>query len=148
MMGVWRLGAYGAEFERNNTYENYLPDWTVEDVNGSPFVITEYTCNPELGNDDDILNLITELHMRGMKLMLDFISNHLAHDCKLAYTGPSMFIQAAEGMVDEERYSSRGIAYGSDIGHHLWKNVIQLNSGFPFLPPSTFITLFLIILKL
>ena len=127
MMGVWKLGEYGVEFDRNNTYENYLPDWTVEDVIGSPFAITEYICNPELGTDDDILNLRTELHMRGMKLMLDFVPNHLAHDCEWAYSDPSMFILAPEGMVDAERYSSSGIAYGSDIGHHPWKDVIQLN---------------------
>ena len=119
--------AYGVEFDRNNTYENYLNDWIVEDVIGSPLDITEYICNPELGSDDDILNLRTELKMRGMKLILDFVPNHLAPDCELVYTDPGNFILAPEGMVDEEIYSSRGIAFGSDISHHSREDVIQLN---------------------
>ena len=54
-MGVWQLGEYGLEYDRNNSYDTFLPDWTVDDVIGSPFAITNYTCNPELGTDDDII---------------------------------------------------------------------------------------------
>ena len=127
MMGIWKLGEYGVEYDRNRTYENYLPDWTVEDVIGSPFAITEYVCNPELGEDDDILNLRIELNIRGIKLMLDFVPNHSAHDNELAYNDPYMFIRAPTGITDESRFSPRGIAFGSDIGHKPWKDVIQYN---------------------
>ena len=127
MMGIWKLGEYGLEFDRNNTYDNVMPDWTIEDVIGSPFAITEYTCNPELGTDDDILNLRIELNLRGMKLMLDFVPNHSAHDCPLSYSDIYMYVQAPGGMYDSDRYNSRGIAYGSDVGHRPWKDVIQWN---------------------
>ena len=63
MMGVWQLGEYGLEYDRNNSYDTFLPDWTVDDVIGSPFAITNYTCNPELGTDDDIFNLRYELNI-------------------------------------------------------------------------------------
>ena len=122
MMGVWQLGEYGLEYDRNNSYDTFLPDWTVDDVIGSPFAITNYTCNPELGIDDDILNLRYELNIRNIKLMLDFVPNHSAHDCPLAYSNPDMYILAPNDTFEKDRYSERGIAYGSDIGHFPWKD--------------------------
>jgi glycosidase len=127
MMGVWQLGEYGLEYDRNNSYDTFLPDWTVDDVIGSPFAITNYTCNPELGTDDDILNLRYQLNIRNIKLMLDFVPNHSAHDCPLAYSNPDMYILAPNDTFEKDRYSERGIAYGSDIGHFPWKDVIQFN---------------------
>ena len=127
MMGIWKLGEYGIIYDRNFTYENYLPDWTVEDIIGSPFAITEYVCNPELGTDDDIFNLRIELNIRGIKLMLDFVPNHSAHDSEKAYSDPFMYIRAPGGITDESRFNSRGLAFGSDMGRLPWKDVIQYN---------------------
>ena len=45
MMGIWKLGEYGLEFDRNNTYENVMPDWSIEDVIGSPFAIIHVILN-------------------------------------------------------------------------------------------------------
>ena len=68
MMGIWELGQYGLEFDRGNTYDSVLPDYTTEDIIGSPFAITNYTCNPEIGSDSDIEWLRIELNIRGIKL--------------------------------------------------------------------------------
>ena len=84
MMGVWKLGDYGLEFDKKLNYSQYLPDWTTEDVIGSPYAVTEYTCNPELGTDEDLFNLRAEINMRHMKLMLDFVPNHSAVDAPQA----------------------------------------------------------------
>ena len=59
--------------------------------------------------------------------MLDFVPNHSAHDCPLAYSNPDMYILAPNDTFEKDRYSERGIAYGSDIGHFPWKDVIQFN---------------------
>ena len=32
-----------------------LPDWNEDDVIGSPFAITEYTCNPDIGTNEDLI---------------------------------------------------------------------------------------------
>ena len=127
MMGVWQLGEYGLEYDRNKSYDSYLPDWTVDDVIGSPFAITNYTCNPELGTDKDIFNLRYELNFRHIKLMLDFVPNHSAHDCLWAYSNPDMYILAPKDTVDENRYSQSGFASGAEKGHTPWKDVIQFN---------------------
>ena len=55
MMGVWKLGSYGLEFDKKLDYSNVLPDWSEDDVIGSPYAITEYTCNPDIGTDDDLV---------------------------------------------------------------------------------------------
>ena len=55
MMGIWKLGNYGLEYDKKNDYSNVLPDWTKDDVIGSPYSIVEYTCNPEIGTNDDLI---------------------------------------------------------------------------------------------
>jgi glycosidase len=48
----------------------------MDDVIGSPYAVTNYTCNPELGSDDDILGFKQKVNGMGLKLMLDFVPNH------------------------------------------------------------------------
>jgi glycosidase len=47
---------------------------------GSPYAVTEYVCNPNLGTDSDLLALKQQLNAMGLKLMLDFVPNHSAVD--------------------------------------------------------------------
>ena len=46
MMGVWKLGQYGLDFDRKLDFSYVLPDITKEDIIGSPYAVVEYTCNP------------------------------------------------------------------------------------------------------
>jgi hypothetical protein len=74
-MGVWHLGAYGLHHDQTDpnlwqSYEQVLPDVQVADVIGSPYAVTNYTCNPELGSDDDIAWLKSKLNGLGIKLLL------------------------------------------------------------------------------
>ena len=131
MLGVWQLGEYGLNFDRQepnySKYSYLLPDFIIDDVIGSPFAITEYSCNSEFGSDEDLIWLKREINIRGMKLMLDFVPNHSAADCDCVNTDPDMYIRAPEGKADENRYNEKGFAYGSDLGHYPWKDVIQWN---------------------
>jgi glycosidase len=48
---------------------------------GSPYSIRDYSAvNPEYGTKDDFINLISQAHERGMKVMIDVVYNHTAHD--------------------------------------------------------------------
>jgi hypothetical protein len=51
-----------------------LPD---EDIGGSGFAIADYKVSPELGGDEALKRLRERLHLRGLKLMLDFVPNHM-----------------------------------------------------------------------
>ena len=128
MMGVWKLGQYGLEFDRKQDYSKYLPNWTKEDVIGSPYAVYEYECNPSLGNNGDLSWLKQEINKRGMKLMLDFVPNHSAVDAPKAKENPDMYIRAPKGQeIDENKYTKDGIAYGAEESHYTWKDVIQWN---------------------
>ena len=53
ILGIWQLGKYGLDFDKAhaNEYKSNLPDFTIDDVIGSPYAITEFVCNSELGTD-------------------------------------------------------------------------------------------------
>ena len=123
MMGVWKLGTYGLEFDRKQNYSNVLPDWKEEDVIGSPYSIVEYICNPDIGTNDDLIWLRKEINSRNMKLMLDFVPNHSAIDAPTATSNPKLYIRAPNGVKDPKRYTDSGIAYGNAE----WMDVIQWN---------------------
>ena len=127
MMGVWKLGKYGLEFDKTLDYSSVLPDWTEEDVIGSPYAISEYTCNPQIGTNDDLIWLREQLNSRNLKLMLDFVPNHSAIDAPTA-SNPKLYIRAPEGKKDPNRYTDEGIAFGR-YNHDAdpWKDVIQWN---------------------
>ena len=127
MMGVWKLGEYGLDFDRKQNYSEYLPDWTIEDVIGSPYAVYEYTCNPTLGTNNDLMWLKAQINSKGMKLMLDFVPNHSAVDAPEAKSKPEMYIRAPKGVEDENRYTKEGLAYGANENHFTWKDVLQWN---------------------
>ena len=127
MMGVWKLGIYGLNFDKKSDYSSVLPGWTQDDVIGSPYAIAEYTCNPEIGSDEDLIWLREQLHSRNMKLMLDFVPNHSAVDAP-ATSHSKYYVRAPSGKKDAKRYTSDGIAYGKDpYFDDPWKDVIQWN---------------------
>ena len=127
MMGVWKLGNYGLEFDKKLDYSEWLPNWTEEDVIGSPYAVYEYTCNPDIGTDNDLMWLKAILNSKGMKLMLDFVPNHSAVDAPQAKSNPDMYIRAPDGIKDENRYTEGGLAYGANENHFTWKDVLQWN---------------------
>ena len=127
MMGVWKLGKYGLEFDKKLDYSEVLPGWTTDDVIGSPYAIAEYTCNPDIGTDEDLVWLREQLHSKGMKLMLDFVPNHSAVDAPTAKSNPKLYVRAPDGVKNPKRYTDSGLAYGKDPYFDPWRDVIQWN---------------------
>ena len=127
MMGVWKLGTYGLEFDRKQDYSGVLPGWTKDDVIGSPYAIAEYECNPDIGTNEDLVWLRKQINNRGMKLMLDFVPNHSAVDAPTASSNPKLYMRAPPGKTDANRYTDSGLAYGKDPYFDPWRDVIQWN---------------------
>lgn len=143
MMGVWQIGQYGINFDRQDPYRRKkydanCPGWTEEDVIGSPFAIVSYTINKELGEEKDIAWLRQQLNKRGMKLMLDFVPNHTSFDSEeiqqnkreyYIHFPDNMTIKDAN-MTEEDyqyRYGPNGIAYATTLDWKPWTDVAQLN---------------------
>eukprot|EP01117_Protostelium_nocturnum_P007897 TRINITY_DN2819_c0_g1_i1.p1 TRINITY_DN2819_c0_g1~~TRINITY_DN2819_c0_g1_i1.p1 ORF type:complete len:544 (-),score=179.60 TRINITY_DN2819_c0_g1_i1:15-1646(-) len=135
MMGLWELGNYGLHHDRTDPgllsdYKQNLPDYTLDDVIGSPYAVTQYHCNPQLGTDDDVKALKQKLNSIGLLLMTDFVPNHSAVDCPWAKTNVDYFIRAPPNtQPDPAKYYKNGIAYGGmgGSGGYTWTDTLQLN---------------------
>jgi len=65
---------------------------------GSPYSIKNYyEINPDLGTIEDFKRLIDEAHRRELKVMLDIVFNHTAHDADYTSTNPEFYYRQADG---------------------------------------------------
>ena len=91
LMGIWKNNEdvtkkYCFEPELIAEYNSALKDWKDEDVIGSPYAIDKYEINPALGSYEDIIDFKERLNKKGIKLILDFISNHFSAQSSLIRT--------------------------------------------------------------
>ena len=85
LMGVWERSPGARRISRTNTglleeYRHTLPDYTVDDVVGSPYALRGYRVAAELGGDEGLARLRARLRDVGLRLVLDFVPNHMAID--------------------------------------------------------------------
>jgi glycosidase len=67
---------------------------------GSPYAVKDYYgINHEFGTGDDLKELITEAHKRGMKLILDVVLNHTSWDNELIKTHPDWYTKNDKGEI-------------------------------------------------
>ncbi len=65
---------------------------------GCPYSISDYReVNPEYGTKADFARLIKKAHHLGLKVMIDVVFNHTAHDSNLVKTHPDWYHQDSEG---------------------------------------------------
>src|SRR5262245_59451020 len=100
-LSVWQTGAAGQAVSRANPewrheFEETLPDLDEEDIAGSGFAITGYTVHQQLGGDAALARLRERLRRRGLRLMLDFVPNHMALDHPWVEEHPDFFIAGEE----------------------------------------------------
>ncbi len=136
LMGVWATGprARALALEEPNlrrAYDETLPGWRQEDVAGSPYSIAEYQVPGALGGDSGLKAFREKLHRAGLKLILDFVPNHLGIDHAWLRQRPDLFVQSpasAEGTFAQETVAGRRwIAHGKDPHFPCWTDVAQLD---------------------
>lgn len=60
---------------------------------GSPYSINDFReINPEYGNLDDFLRLVSQVHRQGMYLMLDIVFRHTSCDCIWVKQHPEWYL--------------------------------------------------------
>ncbi len=145
LLSVWQTGAAAKATSRTNPdwrrdFAETLPDLREEDVAGSGFAIQSYAVHRELGGHAALVRLRTRMRLRGLKLMLDFVPNHMAPDHSWIDEHPDYFVHGTE--IDLARAprnycrvkTQRGtllLAYGRDPYFAGWPDTIQLNYGNP-----------------
>jgi hypothetical protein len=101
LLSVWRTGLAGQRRSRSNPgwrreFEETLPDLREEDIAGSGFAITSYSVPAGLGGDAALARLRERLRRRGLRMMLDFVPNHMALDHPWVEDHPEYFVMGTE----------------------------------------------------
>ncbi len=138
LLGVWQVGPTGRFLSRTlpewrKEYAQVLPDLSDADIAGSPFAVVGYHVDQAIGGDRALAQLRERLHKRGIKLMLDFVPNHVGHDHPWTSSHPEFFFQGTQADLqrDPRRWvqaPSGGIfALGRDPNFPGWPDTLQLN---------------------
>src|SRR5260370_22306753 len=98
-MGDWTTGPRSRSVELNDDdmwqrYDEILPGWREEDVSGAPYAIARYEVPPALGGDAGLQIFRQKLNAGGLKLLLDFVPNHVGLDHSWLVEQPELLVQS------------------------------------------------------
>jgi hypothetical protein len=144
-LSVWQTGPAAQRLSRSNPdwrreFEETLPDLREEDIPGSGFAITGYTVQRELGGEAALARLRDRLGRRGLRLLLDFVPNHMALDHPWTEAHPDYFVHGSDRDLARApqnycrvttRQGSLLLAHGRDPYFPGWPDTLQLNYGNP-----------------
>ncbi|NTV05032.1 MAG: alpha-amylase [Chlorobiaceae bacterium] len=138
LMGVWMPSQYSKAIATahpglRSSFLEHIAMVEPVDIASSPYSIPSYTVNEALGGKEGLLAFREKLSRYGIKLMLDFVPNHLALDNEYLPEHPEFFIPVskAEQMQDPgsgfEYSRETYLAYGKDPYYDPWTDTLQLN---------------------
>ncbi len=141
LLGVWRTGAASRQVSRESRsiraeLQRALPDLREEDITGSPFAVRAYRVREEWGGDEALGRLRRRLAERGIRLLLDYVVNHVALDHPWVDERPSYFVHGTPELLAREpnnwievRAGGRRaiLAYGRDPFFAGWADTLQLD---------------------
>ncbi len=136
LMGIWTSGPRAREQALNNpdlrrAYSEILGDWTEVDVGPSPYAIAAYQVPAGIGGNKGLAKFRRKLRAFGLKLILDFVPNHLGLDHPWISERPELFVQAASlepGTFSQDTASGRRhLAYGKDPYSPAWTDTVQVD---------------------
>jgi hypothetical protein len=144
-LSVWTTGEKGRKVSLENPawrqeFEHTLTDLKEEDIGGSGFAIADYHVHPNLGGDPALKRLREKLKKRGLKLMLDFVPNHVGPDHAWVEQHPEYFIAGTENELINSpqnftrvtlKQGSTIFAYGRDPYFSGWPDTLQLDYSNP-----------------
>src|SRR6201987_6044089 len=83
LMGVWERSPAGVKIANRNEnlladFRRALPDFQAQDNVGSPYCVRRYIVDKHLGGPDGLAIARKALADRGLRLILDFVPNHVA----------------------------------------------------------------------
>lgn len=145
LLSVWQTGAAAQAISRAHVgwrreFEATLPDLEEADIGGSGFAIQGYTVHRDLGGAEALARLRKRLEMRSLKLMLDFVPNHMAPDHPWIDEHPEYFVAGSEADLLhspqnycrlQTRNGPRVFAHGRDPYFDGWPDTLQLDYGNP-----------------
>jgi Alpha amylase, catalytic domain len=141
LMGVWERSPAGIAIANKNeslteSFRRTLPDFGPEDNVGSPYCIRRYSVDKHLGGPKGLATAREELSKRGLKLILDFVPNHVAPDHPWVSEHPEYFVRGTTEDLKNAPTSFLEVAKticacGRDPYFPAWPDVLQLNAFDP-----------------
>ncbi|MGL4379431.1 MAG: alpha-amylase family glycosyl hydrolase [Microcoleaceae cyanobacterium] len=138
LMGVWERSPAGIRVAIGNAdlqteFHRALPDLKPEDIVGSPYCVRRYIVDQHLGGKEGLAIARQKLAQRGLRLILDYVPNHVAPDHPWVLEHPQYFITGNLGDLQQaphNYYQVNGkiIALGKDPYCAPWPDVVQLNA--------------------
>jgi hypothetical protein len=141
LMGVWERSPGAREVARTlpvlqEEYRRALPDVTVDDIVGSPYAVAHYRVDPVLGGDKALAAVRRRLARHGLRLILDFVPNHLAVDHEWIRQAPDRLVQGDERVIAAAPQNwfrrdagdgERIFAHGRDPYFDGWTDTVQID---------------------
>jgi len=137
LMGVWQRSPIGRDI---NLKDDVLIDsikanqstYSETSIIGSAYSISGYQVDARMGGDSALAILKTQLNKLGIKLILDFVPNHVAIDNPWTKSNPEYFIHGTANELDIHsdafiRVGDQIYALGKDPNYPAWNDVVQLN---------------------
>lgn len=145
MLSVWTTGPTGKLISRTHAgwqteFQHTLADLQEADIGGSGFAIAAYEVSADIGGQEGLARFRDRLRQRGLKLMLDFVPNHMGPDHPWVSAKPEYFVQGTQADLDRQpqNYTRldtvRGpviFAYGRDPYFDGWPDTVQLDYSNP-----------------
>ena len=141
LMGVWERSPAGIAIANRNEglladFRRALPDFREADNVGSPYCVRRYAADAHLGGRDGLVKAREALSRRGIRLVLDFVPNHVAPDHPWVLEHPEYFIRGSveDRARDPPSFVETGghvFACGRDPYFPAWPDVLQLNAFEP-----------------
>jgi hypothetical protein len=137
LMGVWERSAGCRDVARTapglqDEYRRALPDVTTDDIVGSPYAVAQYRVDDALGGDEGLATLRRRLARLGLRIILDFVPNHVAVDHRWITDAPDRLLQGDERALAAApqnwfRRGDRIFAHGRDPYFAGWSDTVQID---------------------
>ena len=151
LMGVWERSPAGLAIALGNeqltaAFARALPDLAPVDVVGSPYCIRRYVVDARLGGPAGLAMARAELARRGVRLLLDYVPNHVAPDHPWVRERPEIFVHGSAADVARQpgtfvEVDDQVLARGRDPYFPPWPDVVQLDAFSPRMRDATVETL-------
>ena len=85
---------------------------------GSYYAVSDYTAlNPEFGSMKDWIELVKEIHQKGMKVIIDWVPNHTGGDNRWLTEHPDFFVKDSTGKaaVAKDWADTRQLDYNNPV---------------------------------
>ncbi|MBE2318691.1 alpha-amylase [Solirubrobacter sp. CPCC 204708] len=138
LMGVWRRSPAGLAIAAvddglSASFRAALTDLRPGDVIGSPYCVRDYVVDERFGGREGLAVARHELAARGLRLILDYVPNHVAPDHPWLASNPEYFIRGTEAQLAERpadfvRTAGGIVARGRDPYFPPWPDVVQLDA--------------------